>query len=1156
MSQNPLTSLAPFLLLLLQLSASAAWEPVELPTPQQATPTWYRCRLQVPDRLVVPEGDNPRDLWRSSTMLVLADLPHGAEVILNGQSIITAGPIPTGQSKRFKVPKDILLAGQFNTLVVRIERGALTRAPMLIDYFNELELGPAWELETTPPEASALRAVADRPGFAAYTPDGFRLSATPLDSTIDPIPGKRVPPADSLAAMETDDDVVVEQLLHEPEVAQPTHISFDARGRMWVSQYRQYPYPRGVRMLSRDQYYRSKYDRVPPAPPYHDRGADIISVHRDSDGDGVYDEHQQVLSGLNMANAAVRGWGGFWVMHTPYLLFYPDADGDDQPDRAPEVRLAGFGLEDTHSVANGLAWGPDGWLYGGQGSTTTSRVTRPGTDPADFEGIYNEGCLIWRYHPRTKAFEIFADGGGNIFGLSFDADGRLFTGHNGGDTRGWHHIQEGQFLKQGKNPGKFGPPPNPYAFGELPMMRSTNPIPRFSNMVAVASGTAMPDRLRGKFLCVDPLHHQVIAADRRPDGSTFETTDVGIPLRSDDLTFRPVFLCNAPDGSIVIADFCEEFIAHGQNYQGQIDPSSGRIYRLRGKGLPLESDYNLEAKTSSELVRLLDAPNLWHRQTAARLLGQRADRTVLPDLLATMRTAAPHPAIDALWAIHQMGELDEATALEALHHPAPIVRAWAIRLMGDARKLPEPFFVALRALGKVESAPEVRCQILSTAMRLPAEQAISLIAASTPSHGQGAADLADPFIPLMTWFALERHCAESSDQVLALFEDRNFWSRDIIAQHVLPRIIRRFAEAGSRSDFLRCARLLRLAPSQEFREILLAGFDQAFEGRVPPAFPEELTAELGGGSLSMQIRQGDPDAIKRGLALLGAPDAETSQRLLAIQAFGTSACPEALPLLLQLATTPKQADKALQPAAPSATQIYRDPSVGISLATGLPNLPANLRPLVVNILASRPQWALELLRQEEISKSSIDPDLVARMRLHGSDELTALLDQRFPASPTTDPAAESSAIQSVLATKPGDPYRGEPIFTAPCASCHTLFFKGGKVGPDLTRYQRDDLSTMLISIIDPNAEIREGYENFIATTNDGRILSGFLADQDANTVVLRGFDGSDTTIGRSDLKELRPAGRSLMPAGLLSGLDDQGLRDLFAYLKLSQPISR
>ena len=157
-------------------------------------------------------------------------------------------------------------------------------------------------------------------------------------------------------------------------------------------------------------------------------------MHEDTDGDGTFDKHKVVLDGLNMANAVLRGHGGIWVMHTPYLLFYPDADGDDVPDRDPEVRLAGFGLEDTHSVANGLAWGPDGWLYGAQGSTTTSRVIRPGVDPPDCAGrLLRRRAWSGAITRDTKAYEIFAEGGGNIFGLEFDAEGRLFSGHNGGD---------------------------------------------------------------------------------------------------------------------------------------------------------------------------------------------------------------------------------------------------------------------------------------------------------------------------------------------------------------------------------------------------------------------------------------------------------------------------------------------------------------------------------------------------------------------------------------------------------------------------------------------------------------------------------------------------------------------------------------------------
>src|SRR4029078_9757172 len=104
--------------------------------------------------------------------------------------------------------------------------------------------------------------------------------------------------------------------------------------------------------------------------------------------------------------------GGWCVAHAPYLLFYPDRNGDDVPDGDPEVLLDGFGMEDAHAVVNSLQWGPDGCVYGAQGSTVTENSRGV---------VFQQG--IWRYHPQTKRFELFAEGGGNTWGLDFDRHG-------------------------------------------------------------------------------------------------------------------------------------------------------------------------------------------------------------------------------------------------------------------------------------------------------------------------------------------------------------------------------------------------------------------------------------------------------------------------------------------------------------------------------------------------------------------------------------------------------------------------------------------------------------------------------------------------------------------------------------------------------------
>src|SRR5205085_10571191 len=111
--------------------------------------------------------------------------------------------------------------------------------------------------------------------------------------------------------------------------------------------------------------------KVPPPPPDHFKGSDRITIHEDVKGDGSFSKVTVFLDDLNIATATLPDKEGVWVMNPPYLLYYPMKD--DKPGR-PVVHLSGFGLEDTHAVASSLTWGPDGWIYGAQGSTCTAKV--------------------------------------------------------------------------------------------------------------------------------------------------------------------------------------------------------------------------------------------------------------------------------------------------------------------------------------------------------------------------------------------------------------------------------------------------------------------------------------------------------------------------------------------------------------------------------------------------------------------------------------------------------------------------------------------------------------------------------------------------------------------------------------------------------------
>ena len=217
-----------------------------------------------------------------------------------------------------------------------------------------------------------------------------------------------------------------------------------------------------------------------------------------------------------------------------------------------------------------------------------------------------------------------------------------------------------------------------------------------------------------------------------------------------------MYLPTGPDGALYVADFYEEFIAHGQNYQGQIDPTTGRVYRLRGKDATLEKDVNLSARPPAQLVETLSHPNRWHRQTAVRLLGERRDPPRPPAAEGDCcKSSETHPALEALWALHQMGGLDEATDAGGAGAPAPPVRAWAVRLIGGRGTIADRVFAGACETGRDgKRTPRSAARSRRRPGGSPAEQALPLVATLLRRD----ADAADPFIPLLCWWTIESHC--------------------------------------------------------------------------------------------------------------------------------------------------------------------------------------------------------------------------------------------------------------------------------------------------------------------------------------------------------------------------------------------------------------
>jgi putative heme-binding domain-containing protein len=137
--------------------------------------------------------------------------------------------------------------------------------------------------------------------------------------------------------------------------------------------------------------------------------------------------------------------------------------------------------------------------------------------------------------------------------------------------------------------------------------------------------------------------------------------------------------------------------------------------------------------------------------------------------------------------------------------------------------------------------------------------------------------------------------------------------------------------------------------------------------------------------------------------------------------------------------------------------------------------------------------------------------------------------------------------------KGGDPARGREVFRGKkvaCANCHRVGAEGGHTGPDLTkvgaiRTPRDILESVLL----PSSTVAQGYETYLAVTPEGRVLSGVMVRQAADTLVLRDSSGAEVRLRRDGIEELRRQPTSLMPERLERALEREELRDLLAYLQ-------
>jgi putative membrane-bound dehydrogenase-like protein len=953
-----------------------------------------------------------------------------------------------------------------------------------------------------------------------------------------------LPPAEAARSMIVPPGFRVTLFAGEPDVCQPIGFCFDDRGRLWVAEAYNYPV-------------------------HGSRPGDRILIFEDVDGDGTFDRRAVFYDQLNYVTGLEVGFGGVWVVSPPSLYFIPDRDGDDRPDGPPVTLLDGFGTHaNSHNLANALAWGPDGWLYGTHGRTNWSMIGKPGT-PEPQRIRFDGG--VYRFHPVRHQWEAFADGTTNPWGIDWNDYGEaflcncvnphLFHAIQGAHYEPWRNRQSSQFaferiasiadhlhfVGEANVRDGLGSPEEDEAGGGHAHCGTM--VYLGDNWPAEYRNTVFMHNIHGKRINNDIP---------RRIGSGYAASHGKDLMRARDPWFMGVTLQYGPDGAVYSADWSDTGECHSvRNTRRQ----TGRIYKI-AYGQPRADFKPAPACGDVELVELQLHANDWHVRHARRVLQERfaagRDLSAARARLRALFTSHPETPrkLRALWTLHVIGGADDAFLVGLLDHADEHIRGWAVRLLCEDRAPPSTALARFPALAASDPSPYVRLQISSALQRLPYDRRWESLAGLLSR----VEDETDPNLPLMNWYALEPLVDLDATRFLRLA----FASRQSAAR----RHAARRAAGLERNESTLEAMAASLAESstgaataRDTLDGLLLGLAGRRSAKPPKSWPaafarwgRDADAAIVDTAEQVALVFNDAAALRQLRQHAASAAAEPARRERAVQALVAKRAEGTAELLLDVLSQPN-APSALQSAALRGLPEFNHPRTVDAILPLYPKLTPETRRDAILALAARPAWSLALLdavADGRVPRGDLtafaarqiaslrDPAVSERLRrvwgelrTTPSDRARTIADLRKRLTPTT--------------LKAGDRSAGRVLFQTHCASCHRLFDAGQAVGPDLTGAQRFNLDYLLENLVDPSAAVSRDFQMLVIETESGRTLSGIAASETTAALTLQTAN-QKVVIPRGEIARRTLSPLSLMPEGLLEKLAFEQTRDLIAYL--------
>ncbi len=557
----------------------------------------------------------------------------------------------------------------------------------------------------------------------------------------------------------------------EPDIIRPICFTTDLRGRLWVVEGHTYPVP---------------------AP--EGQGRDRVLIFEDTNGDGTLDKRKVFAEGLNLVSGIEVGMGGVWLGAAPYLLFIPADFKTDKPTGPPQKLLDGWGTQDTHEVLNSFRWGPDGWLYGTHGVFTHSNVGKPGATDTERTKI-NAG--VWRFHPTTHQFEIFAEGTSNPWGLDFNDYGHAFITacvipHM------YNMIQGGRYQRQG---GKHF---NPYTYDDLKThadhvhwlgkrgphagnFRSASAGGGHAHCGAmIYLGNSWPQEYRNDIFMNNINGAKLNRDHPTRSGSGYVVTHKPDFLAMNDSWSQWLNMKYDPSGSVWAIDWYDKNQCHSPNPDVH-NKTMGRIFKITHQN-DKWVQVDLAKASDMELVNYQLHANEWYVRQARTLLQERGPNKKVHKALKEMLAKNPDATrkLRALWALHVTNGFTDKELTDLLNHDNEYVRSWVIQLLAEDKTVSPEALSRFAAMAKTDTSAMVRLYLASAMGRIDPAQRWDVVDALV----QKTDDTDDHNLPLMVWYASEPLAAIDMKRALEMAKKSKMPKQ-------LPYMIQRISAIGT-----------------------------------------------------------------------------------------------------------------------------------------------------------------------------------------------------------------------------------------------------------------------------------------------------------------------------------------------------------------------